>query len=285
MYEIPHYGVGLGLRRAHFRALLDNPPKEIQWFEVAPENYMEIGGEIYQDFLRLRDVRPVVCHSVSVSLGSLDPLDRTFLKQLKKFIHDHDIPMASDHLCFASYNQVQFDDLLPLPFTAEAVMHISKRIKQVQDFLEVPYAVENVSYYAPAGANEMMEWEFVNAVLEESGAQLLLDVNNIYVNSVNHKFDPMDYLRAMPFDKIAYVHIAGHRQKRSNFILDTHGAEIITPVWKLLDELASMTPLPNVMIERDGNIPPLQEMLDELNHVHDIVNRHKKTKQVRRVAS
>ncbi len=269
--RLPTLGIGLGLRREHTGSLLGHFPDELQWFEVAPENYMEIGGKVYRDFCELAERVPVVAHSVSLSLGSLDPLNKPFLKQLKKFIRTHKIPLASDHICFSSYHGVQFDDLVPLPFTWEAVRHVAKRVRRVQDFLEVPYAVENVSYYAPAGAPEMTEWDFVRAVVEESGAGLLLDVNNIYVNSVNFGFDPLDYLRAMPLDKIAYVHIAGHRRKRRNFLLDTHGAEIVTPVWKILDELAAMTPIPGIMIERDANIPPLEEILDEVRHIQRIL--------------
>lgn len=281
--NIPALGVGLGLRRAHFGALLQDLPDEIEWFEIAPENYMEIGGALYRDFCRLREQRTVVAHSISLSLGSLDPLNKTFLRQLKKFIREHRIPLASDHICFSSYHQVQFDDLLPLPFTEEAVRHIAKRIRYVQEFLEVPYAVENISYYAPSGAAEMSEPEFIRAVIEESGAQLLLDVNNIYVNSVNHHFDPYDYLRQMPLDRLAYVHVAGHRLKRPTFILDNHGAAVITPVWQLLEALAAMTPLTSVMIERDNNIPPLKEMISELNDVNAIIRCDKKEKH-RRVA-
>jgi uncharacterized protein (UPF0276 family) len=276
--NIPALGVGLGLRRAHFNALLGHPPRELEWFEIAPENYMEIGGWVYRDFLKLTEIRPVITHSVSLSLGSIDPLNRTFLKQLKKFIRDHGIPMASDHICFSSFNQVQFDDLLPLPFTEEAVKHISKRIKQVQEILEVPFAAENISYYAPSGAPEMSEPDFIRAVIEESGAWLLLDVNNLYVNSVNHGFDPVEYIRKMPLDRIAYVHMAGHWKKKEGFLIDTHGEEVIFPVWKLFDTLASMTELRSVMIERDSNIPPVEELVVELNHVHEILEKHRRTK-------
>jgi uncharacterized protein (UPF0276 family) len=269
--DINPLGIGIGLRREHYGSLLGRFPDELQWFEVAPENYMEIGGKVYRDFCELAERVPVVAHSVSMSLGSLDPLNRTFLKQLKKFIRAHKIPLASDHICFSSYHGVQFDDLVPLPFTGEAVRHISKRIRQVQDFLEVPYAVENVSYYVPVGAAEMTEWDFVRAVVEESGAGLLLDVNNIYVNSVNFGFDPETYLKAMPLEKLAYVHIAGHLRKRKNFILDTHGAEIVNPVWRILDRLSGMTRIPAVMIERDANIPPLEEILEEVRHIQKIL--------------
>jgi len=269
----------LGLRREHFGSLLNALPAEISWFEIAPENYMEIGGKVYRDFCQLAEKIPVVAHSVSLSLGSLDPLNRNFLKQLKNFIRTHHLPLASDHICFSSYQQVQFDDLLPLPFTEEAVKHISKRIRQVQEILEVPFAVENASYYAPAGAPDpayIKEEAFISAIIKESGALLLLDVNNIYVNSVNHRFDPYAYLKALPLDRIAYVHMAGHRRKKKDFILDTHGAGIIHPVWRLLDELARMTELPAVMIERDDNIPPLKELVTELNQVYSILKRNQK---------
>ena len=280
-------GVGLGLRREHFGSLLDrfkdDFPPEIAWFEVAPENYMEIGGKVYRDFCKLSEKIPIVAHSVSMTLGSLDPLNRPFFKALKKFIHQHHIPLAGDHISFSSFNQVQFDDLLPLPATEESVKHISKRIRQVADMLEVPFAVENPSYYAPAGAPDphyLKEEDFISAIVKESGAFLLLDVNNIYVNSVNHKFDPYAYLKKLPLDKIAYVHIAGHWQKKEGFILDTHGSKIIHPVWRLLDELASMTELPGVMIERDDDIPPLPELLKELRQTQAILNKHMELQDV-----
>jgi uncharacterized protein len=274
--DIPDLGVGLGLRRAHFDALLNDLPPEIEWFEVAPENYMDIGGRLYKDFCELASKRPVRTHSVAMSLGSLDPLNRIFLKQLKEFIRKHKVPFHSDHICFSSFKGVQFDDLLPLPFTWEAVKHIAKRIRQAQDILEVPLAVENASYYCPSGAAEMTEPEFISAVLEEADCGLLLDVNNIYVNSINHRFDPENFLQQMPLDRIVYVHIAGHYQKRSNFILDTHGAEIIDPVWKILDRLCQLKPQASVIIERDNNIPPLEELRPELEMAHRLVRQYNK---------
>ncbi len=277
--HIPTLGTGLGLRREHFGSLLNHLPPELSWFEVAPENYMEIGGPTYRDFCRLSEKLPVVAHSVSISLGSLDPLNRSFLQKLKKFIRQHKIPLASDHICFSSLHGVQFDDLLPLPMTWEAIKHTSKRIRQVQDILEVPFAVENISYYAPASAPEMKEEDFISAIIQESGAWLLLDVNNVYVNSVNHGFDTQAYLKRLPLDRIAYVHIAGHRQKRKNFILDTHASEIVTPVWKLLEETASKVEIPAIMIERDGNIPPLEDLIRELNQVRRLMG-HKERSRV-----
>ena len=278
------FGVGLGLRREHFSSLLNSYadcfPPEISWFEVAPENYMDIGGKVYRDFLKLSEKVPVLAHSVSMSLGSLDPLNRPFLKKLKQFIRTHKIPLASDHISFSSYKGVQFDDLLPLPATEESVKHISKRIRQVADMLEVPFAVENASYYAPCGAPDMSEEEFVSAIIEESGALLLLDVNNIYVNSVNHKFDPDAYLKNLPLDKVAYVHIAGHWKKKDDFILDTHGDTIIEPVWDLLDTLASLTHLPGVLIERDDDIPPLEDMFVELGRAQSILDKHQHSQGV-----
>jgi len=275
MSTLPQLGVGLGLRRAHFGALLDQTPSEIEWFEIAPENYIEIGGWVYRDFCKLAAIRPLIAHSIALSLGSLDPLNKTFIKQLKKFIHDHKIPLASDHICFSSYHQVQFDDLLPLPFTWEAVKHVSKKIRQVQEILEVPFAVENISYYAPSGAPEMTEPEFIRAVIEESGAFLLLDINNVYVNAINHKFDPCDYLKQLPLDKVAYVHMAGHRQQKPDLLIDTHGAKIISDVWQLLDTLAGMTELHSVMIERDNEIPPIEALITELRQVREILDKHR----------
>lgn len=280
--DIPALGVGLGLRRAHFGALLSDLPPEIEWFEIAPENYINIGGWVYRDFEALASMRPIITHSVSISLGSLDPLNDIFLKQLKSFIDEHQIPIASDHICFSSYKGVQFDDLLPLPFTEEAVKHTAGRIREVQEILEIPFAVENISYYAPSGAPDMSEPEFIRAVIEESGSYLLLDVNNIYVNSVNHAFDPYAYIEQLPLDRIAYVHVAGHLQKKKDFIIDTHGDAVAGPVWKLLDHLAGLTQLPSVMIERDQDIPPIEELIDELKQVRVILDRHQQKKEPQR---
>lgn len=248
---------------------------------------MDIGGKVYRDFCELSERIPIVAHSVSMSLGSLDPLNRPFFNSLKKFIRRHKIPLASDHISFSSFNGVQFDDLLPLPATEESVRHISKRIRQVADILEVPFAVENPSYYAPAGAPDpayLREEDFISAVIKESGALLLLDVNNIYVNSVNHRFDAYSYLKKLPLDRIAYVHMAGHYRKKEDFILDTHGSEIIHPVWRLLDTLAGSTELPGVMIERDDDIPPIEELSKELRQAHTILQKHrnalKKTSEI-----
>lgn len=275
----------MGLRREHFGSLLSSLPSEVEWFEVAPENYLEIGGRVYRDFCELTERVPVVFHSISLSLGSLDPLDRNLLKLISKAIKKHKVPMASDHICFSSYNQVQFDDLLPLPFTWEAVRHTAKRIKMVQEILEVPFAVENISYYAPCGAPEMTEADFIRAVIEESDALLLFDVNNVYVNSVNHRFDPHDYIKKIPLDRIAYVHIAGHKRKKKDFVLDTHGEDIIHPVWRLLEEVSKKVALPSVMIERDGNIPPIEDLVGELRNVHHILRRNDTERNIVRVAS
>ncbi len=269
--NISSLGTGLGLRRAHFGALLRSVPEEIEWFEVAPENYIDIGGWVYRDFCALREIRPITLHSIALSLGSLDPLNRDYLKRLRKFIRQHNIPLASDHISFSSYQNIYLNDLVPLPFTEEAVRHIAKRIREVQDILEIPFGVENVSYYVPAGAPEMSEADFIRAVIEESGAWFLLDINNVYVNSVNHGFDPVAHLQALPLDKIGYVHTAGHFRKADDFVLDTHGETIADPVWKLTQTLMQLAPIHSIMIERDYNIPPLPELVSELRRLNDLV--------------
>lgn len=259
-----HLGVGLGLRRAHFGTLLAEIPPEIEWFEIAPENYMEIGGKLYRDFCLLAEKLPIRTHSVSLSLGSLDPVDYDYLTKLKSFLDTHKIPTHSDHICFSSYKGIQFDDLIPLPYTEEAIKHTAKKIRQVQDILERPLAVENISSYASAGYNEMDEANFVSAIIEEADCGLLLDINNVYVNSINHQIDAEDFLKKIPHEKITYIHIAGHYQKKPDFILDTHGDQIISPVWELLTKLGAYTSVPNILIERDNNIPPLEQLSSEL---------------------
>jgi uncharacterized protein (UPF0276 family) len=273
MFPAPfkNFGVGIGLRRENVDELLEKRPQDIQCLEIAPENYLHTGGKLYRQFRELQEIYPVVAHGLSLSVGSLSPLKEDFLKDLKKFLRDHRFPWMSDHLCYSSVFGRSFHDLLPLPFTDEAIRHVVSRIRRIQNDLEMPFAVENISYYAPAsaggpassrGENEMTEWEFLAEVAEGADCSLLLDVNNIYVNSVNHGFDPMEYLKAVPFERVLHVHVAGHQEYRG-FILDNHGAAVIDPVWELLREVARRARPSAVILERDHHIPPLAELAEE----------------------
>ncbi len=267
-----NFGIGIGLRRENVDELIEKKPKQLQCLEIAPENYLHTGGKLYRQFRELAEIYPIVAHGLSLSVGSLSPLKKDFLRELKKFLHGHNIPWMSDHLCYSSVLAAQFHDLLPLPFTREAIRHVVPRIRQIQDFIEMPLAVENISYYAAPAAAEMPEWEFVAEVVERADCSLLLDVNNIYVNSFNHGFDPMEYLKRIPFDRVLHIHLAGH-MKYQDFLLDNHGADVIDPVWKLLREAAKHVRPGAVILERDHHIPPLAEMLREVQVARRIVSK------------
>lgn len=252
------------------QALLEAKPQEINCLELAPENYMHTGGKLYREFRKLAEFYPLVFHGLSMSVGSLKPLDRDYLKSIKAFIKEFNPFWYSDHLCYSSVMGAQFHNLLPLPLTEEAIRHVVPRIRQVQDFLEVPFAVENISAYAYVGKPEMSEWDFVREVVEQADCGLLLDVNNIYVNSVNFGFEPKDYINAMPMDRVMHVHVAGH-QNMGDYLLDNHGTEIIDPVWEILSQVAERTELPAVIIERDHHLPPLEQQLREVRLARQIV--------------
>ncbi len=263
-------GVGLGLRRENSEDLVKYKPSEIDCLEAAPENYFGTGGKLYREFLELAEVYPIVFHGISTSVGSLKPLNRNYLKEVRAFVKDFSPAWFSDHLCYSSVMGAQFHDLLPLPFTEEAINHVVPRIQQIQDVLDLPFAIENISCYVHPGEPEMKEWEFVREVVERADCGLLLDVNNLYVNSVNFGFDVEEYLQHMPMERIMHIHVAGHRVM-DDFLLDTHGENIIDPVWKILERVASLTSLPAVIVERDNNLPPLPDQLAEVRMARQII--------------
>jgi uncharacterized protein len=280
--KIKKIGVGMGLRRENMDALLEEQPSQIDCLEVAPENYIRSGGKIYRKFRQLAERYPILVHGLSLSVGSLHPLNKSYLKDLKGFLREIKAPWMTDHLCYASVMGKEFHDLLPLPLTWEAVRHVVPRVKRIQDYLEMPFGIENVSYYAPAGKGEMTEWEFVTEVAERADCSLLLDVNNTYVNSVNHRFDPFKYLAGVPLDRVIHVHVAGHT-KMEDFLLDTHGAEVIHPVWKLFEYVAKRIDIPGVILERDNDLPPLGELIREVEIAKRII-RQKNAKSRTRVS-
>ena len=257
---------GLGLRREFLSELLDLKPQPVDFLEVAPENWLGLGGKRAKWFRAYTERYPVICHGLSLSIGGPAPIDTDFVQRLKGFFKSHGIQFYSEHLSYCSDTQGQLYDLMPMPFTEEAVHYIAKRVKQVQDILEQPIALENVSYYAsPPG--EMNEADFINAVLEESNCLLLLDVNNIYVNSINHDYDADHFLKQMPKERIAYLHIAGHWQKAPDLIIDTHGDAIIEPVWQLLQQTYEQFGFIPILLERDSDIPELTELLAEVEKI------------------
>ena len=268
----PVEGAGLGLRRALLGPLQTHDPEKVadivSFMEVAPENWINVGGQRRKYFNYFTDRFPFVCHGLSLSIGGPSPLDRTFVRKLRQFMDDHDIRAYSEHLSYCT-DDGHLYDLMPIPFTGEAVSYVAGRIAQVQDMLGRRMAIENVSYYAAPGA-ELSEIDFINAVISEADCDLLLDVNNIYVNSVNHRYDPVEFLRALPGDRIAYGHIAGHSNEAEDLIVDTHGANIIGGVWDLLDKAYELFGVFPTLLERDFNLPPVAELLDEVEQIKKV---------------
>ena len=255
-------GAGLGLRRDFLDEFSHQAlPAPVSFLEVAPENWMGLGGRYGKAFAALSEAHPFVCHGLSLSIGGPAPLDKAFIGQLKQFLDRHNIRCYSEHLSWCA-GDAHLYDLLPIPFTEEAVAHVAGRVRQVQDMLERPLVLENVSYYAVADS-QLSEIDFINAVLSEADCQLLLDVNNIVVNATNHDYEPLAFLQALPGQRIAYGHVAGHSQEDTELLIDTHGAPVSDPVWGLLAQAYQLHgPFPT-LLERDFNLPPLPELLAE----------------------
>jgi uncharacterized protein (UPF0276 family) len=261
----PVHGAGLGLRRSFLDAVAERPPAEVDFWEIAPENWIGVGGLQGRQLRSLTERHPFVCHGLSLSIGGPAPLDLDLVRQVKGFLDEHGIADYTEHLSWCA-DAGQLYDLLPIPFTAEAVRHVARRVRRVEEILERRIALENVSYYAAPGP-EMSEIAFVLAVLAESDCDLLLDVNNIYVNSINHGYDPDDFLARLPGERIRYAHIAGHYVEAPDLRIDTHGSDVIDPVWDLLDAAyARFGPFPT-LLERDFNIPPLPQLLVEVRRI------------------
>jgi uncharacterized protein (UPF0276 family) len=265
-------GAGLGLRRALLGPLQDEPDAAIDFFEVAPENWIGVGGRLGRTLREFTERHAFVCHGLSLSLGGRDPLDETLLARIRRLLDTHGIAIYSEHLSYCADGGHLYD-LMPIPFTGEAVRHVAGRIRQAQDILGQRIAVENVSYYAAPG-QEMREIDFVNAVLAEADCDLLLDVNNIYVNSINHRYDADAFLDALPGGRIAYVHVAGHYDEAPDLKVDTHGAAVIDPVWRLLERAYARFGALPTLIERDFNFPPLAELVGEVGHVRALQTAH-----------
>ncbi|WP_445766677.1 HvfB family MNIO-type RiPP peptide maturase [Rheinheimera sp.] len=262
---IPLSGAGLGLRREMIDEVLRLKPAAIDFFEVAPENWIPFGGKLQKQFRQLTEQHRFICHGLSLSIGSPEPLDVVFVRQVKQFLRQHNISLYSEHLSYCS-GAGHLYDLMPIPFTEEAVHYVAARVRQVQDILEQPLVLENVSYYAAPG-QQMSEQDFTLAVLQEADCQLLLDVNNIYVNSVNHRYDALQFLLAMPSERIAYYHIAGHFNEADDLLVDTHGTAVIDPVWQLLAQAYQWHGVKPTLLERDFNIPHLSVLCEELNKI------------------
>ncbi len=258
----PYLGFGLGLRKQHYTAILEEKP-EIDWFEVLTENYLVDGGKPLYYLDRIRENYPVVMHGVSLSIGSTAPLNLDYLKQTKKLAERIEPEWISDHLCWTGTDGLNMHDLLPIPYTEEALRHVVERISRVQDFLGRRILLENVSSYVGFAESEMPEWEFLKQVAEQADCLILLDINNIYVSAYNHQFDALDYLNHIPTDRVGQFHLAGH-QNCGDYIIDTHDHPVIDPVWKLYQAALQRFGDVSTMIERDDDIPPLAELIAEL---------------------
>ena len=262
------HGAGLGLRRSLLSQLVKSPPEGIGFYEVAPENWITIGGMYGKQFRQMTERFDFICHGLSLSIGSTDPLDQKFVREVKQFMSEHQIKFYSEHLSYCSKDGHLYD-LMPIPFTSEAVSHVAGRIRRVQDILEQKIAIENVSYYAAPG-QEMTEIDFFNNVIEEADCDVLIDINNIYVNSVNHGYDAEAFLKAIPGHRIAYAHIAGHYVQAEDFLVDTHGTDVIDPVWQLLTKAYALYGVFPTLLERDFNLPPIEELIKEVNTISAI---------------
>jgi uncharacterized protein (UPF0276 family) len=266
-------GVGLGFRRELISALKTHVPAAIGFFEIAPENWIDVGGALGRDLCEFIERYPFVCHGLSLSIGSPAPLDEVLLGKIRQFLDLHRISLYTEHLSYCS-DQGHLYDLLPIPFTEEAVKYVAERVGRAQDILGRRIALENASYYIQTPITEMSEADFIRSVLSEADCDLHLDVNNVYVNSINHAYDPVEFIHAMPTDRIVYMHMAGHSKEAENLIIDTHGADIIDPVWSLLERTYQMHGVAPTLLERDFNIPPLGELIHEVERIGLIQTRH-----------
>jgi uncharacterized protein (UPF0276 family) len=263
--QYPVQGAGLGLRRALIDKLMANPPGDVDFMEVAPENWIHVGGKLGKKFRYFTERYPFLIHGLSLSIGAPAPLNEALVQDIKAFMKEHDIRFYSEHLSYCG-DHGQLYDLMPIPFTDDAVTYVANRVRRVQDILERRIALENVSYYAPSDSS-LSEIEFTNAVLEEADCDLLLDINNIVVNSINHRYDAREFLLAMPKERIRYFHLAGHYVEAEDLRIDTHGDAVSDQVWELLAQAYEhFGPVPT-LLERDFNFPPVSELVDEIKRI------------------
>ena len=264
----PFLGFGLGLRPEHYLEVLEGRPA-VDWFEIISENYLVDGGKPLHYLDRIREHYPMVMHGVSLSIGSSDPLDLEYLAGLKRLAARVEPAWVSDHLCWTGIGGRNLHDLLPLPYTEEAVAHVAERVARVQDYLGRRILLENVSSYVTYTDSRVSEWEFLSAVAERADCWILLDVNNVYVSAHNHDFDPLAYLDGVPRERVRQIHLAGHSHNGS-LIIDTHDHPVPDPVWDLYVEAVARLGPVSTMIERDDDIPPLQALLEELTQARSL---------------
>ena len=266
--QFPVVGAGLGLRRALADKLMADPPAEVDFMEIAPENWINVGGKLGKKLRFFTERYPFLIHGLSLNIGSPAPLNEALVREIKAFMADHNILMYSEHLSFSG-DDGELYDLMPMPFTEDAVKYVAARVRRVQDILQQRIALENVSYYTPTDTT-MSEVDFINAVLEEADCNLLLDINNIVVNSINHRYDAKDFMLQMPAGRVRYFHLAGHFVEAEDLRIDTHGEAVSNQVWQLLaDAYAHFGPVPT-LLERDFNFPPVKELLAEVRRIKDM---------------
>jgi uncharacterized protein len=265
----PSLGFGLGVRPQHYEDLLGDFAGSVSWLEALTENYLVPGGKPLHYLERLRERYPIVFHGVSLSIGGTDPLDEDYLDAVRALGARVEPAWISDHLCWTGVDGLNLHDLLPLPFTEGVVRHVVARVEHVQERLGRRIALENVSTYVTFGQSDMTEWDFLREIAQRADCLLLLDVNNVYVNSVNHGFDPLAYLRGLPRERIQQFHLAGHREQ-NGFLIDTHDAPVCDAVWRLYAAALARFGPRATMIERDDSIPPLPELLAELEHARSL---------------
>jgi len=270
--QYPVQGAGLGLRRPLADKLMADPPEDVDFMEIAPENWIHVGGALGKKLRFFTERYPFLIHGLSLSIGSPAPLDERLVLDIKAFMAEHKIRMYSEHLSYCG-DDGHLYDLMPIPFTEDAVHYVAGRVQRVQDILEQRIALENVSYYAPSDSS-MTEKDFLLAVLEEADCDLMLDINNIVVNSINHRYDASDFLRDMPAERIRYFHLAGHYVEDEDLRIDTHGNAVDDQAWQLLtDAYELFGPVPT-LLERDFNFPPLEELLDEVRRIRQLQLRY-----------
>jgi uncharacterized protein (UPF0276 family) len=263
-------GSGLGLRREMLTDMAALTSEDVDFLEVAPENWISVGGRFGKAFRELTERFQFACHGLSLSIGSSDTLDIDFIKSVKTFLDTHQIQTYSEHLSYCSHNGHMYD-LMPIPFSLEAAKHVADRVSVVQDIIERPLILENVSTYAMLG-DGMTELEFMTEVLQQSGCKMLLDVNNVFVNATNHQFDPVLYIKSLPSTSIEYIHIAGHFEEAHDLLVDTHGADVKPQVWELLKLAYECHGVLPTLLERDFNFTTVSDLLSEVNQIKHYQN-------------
>lgn len=271
--KYPNLGFGLGLRVDHYQTVLDKRPN-VDWFEVITENYLVRGGKPLHFLRRIREHYPMAMHGVSLSIGGTDPLNRDYLRQIKQLADELQPAWLSDHLCWTQQDGINTHDLMPLPYTEEALAHVIERVQRVQDFLGRRLLLENVSSYVTYADSRLSEWDFLAEVARRADCLILLDINNIYVSAYNHGFDPLDYLHAIPPERVQQFHLAGH-SNLGGYIIDTHDHPVIDPVWQLYGQAITCFGDVSTMIERDDHIPPFDDLFEELQTARRIAQEMK----------